>query len=478
MSIENHLSYSKVSSGGRGGKTSETVSSNDISLDRVLFIDDAQVQSMRGVERRIHPGRKFEGNPVLAADREWETGQLIVGTVLRENGVDRMWYTSSTKGQNSHMYAESENGRDWTLPSLGLYDDPAGSKDNNVFLDPETRHSATASVMRTPTMGAGREYSITAYFGGSHHICFSKDGFGWTDWSEEPVIYRYGDVSWAAYDHRDELFRGMVKRFLEVRGRRRRIQNWTTSEDGFEWTLPQPAVVPDEQDDEWTGGDIHSATEIYAIPIARYGPVLLGFMDVLRATDAMGTPGVNTQGIIDIQLVSSRDGRTWERVGDRRPIVEMGQRGEFDGGFIRAAESFVEDGDELRLYYTGMDHPHGGQKKGRWQRAIGMASWPKDRLVGLHSGNNGEVATTSMPAGRELHVNADASKGQITAEVLDESGAVVSGLDGASCVPLSADSLDHVFRWADAPSPDNAPAERSVRLRLRNAEVFSVWFSS
>ena len=107
-----------------------------------------------------------------------------------------------------------------------------------------------------------------------------------------------------------------------------------------------------------------------------------------------------------------------------------------------------------------------------------MASWRKDRLVGLHSDNNGEVVTTLVPAGRELHVNADASSGQVTAEVLDESGAVVPGFESDSCAALGGDSLDHVFSWGTAVLGDARGAKRSVRLRLRNAEVFSVWFSS
>ena len=71
----------------------------------------------------------------------------------------------------------------------------------------------------------------------------------------------------------------------------------------------------------------------------------------MRATDDTGVfMGANTQGIIDVQLISSRDGGNWTRVGDRKPIVQIGRRGSWDGGFIRSAKSFVEDGDELRLY--------------------------------------------------------------------------------------------------------------------------------
>ncbi len=453
-------------------------SNTDSARDRVLFVDDAEISSMRGVERRIHAGEKHEANPVVPA-RDWERDQLIVGTVLRENGVYRMWYTSSVEGAGWHMYAESDDGTEWRLPSLGLYEDPTGGTDNNVFLDPATRSNAAASVMHTPHMGEERQYSIAAYVGGNHHICFSRDGLGWTDWSSEPIIPGHADVGWFMYDDRDMVFRGMVKRFLEVRDAGRRIQNWTVSEDGFSWTMPLPAVVPDTEDDAWTEGYPGSNAQIYGIPIVRYGPLLLGFMEVLRATDATGNiAGLNTQGVIDVQLISSRDGRHWERVGDRTPVLELGQRGAFDGGFIRAAKSLVDDGGTLRFYYTGMDHPHGGQKKGDWRRGIGMASWRKDGLVGLAADGEGEAVTAPMQTGGELHVNADASRGRITAELLDRSGAVVRGYEGSSCVPLEGDSLDHTFQWEGERRPsDVPPMEGSVRLRLHDAEVFSLWFA-
>ena len=202
-------------------------------------------------------------------------------------------------------------------------------------------------------------------------------------------------------------------------------------------------------------------------------------MDILRSTDAMGTLGVNAQGIMDVQLISSRDGRTWQRVGDRRTILEMGRRGEWDGGHIRTAKSFVEDGDELRLYYWAMDHAHGAPKKGDWQRAVGLATWQRDRLVGLQAGDEGEVVVTvPMPASGDLHINADASEGQLTAELVDRTGTVVPGFERDACLAFDGDSLDHIIRWRNHVLSDRHDQICGVRLGLRNAEVFSLWFSS
>ena len=452
--------------------------------ERILFIDDAQVQSMDGLQRRIHPGEKYEGNPVLRGDRPWESDQAMLGTVLKEDGLYRMWYGSGVGGRGDTkavmwaLYAESDDGIEWRLPDLGQFADPEGSMKNNVFLDPESRPHHYSNVMRTPQLGPGRRYTLLALSGLSHYIRFSDDGLSWTDWSSEPVIPRFADVGFYMYDERENLFRGMVKTHLLIRGRGRRIQNWTVSEDAHDWTLPQPAVIPDPIDDAWTGGDPDKASQIYGIPIFRYGPLLLGFMDILRSTDAMmGTTGLNAQGVLDVQLISSRDGRRWERVGDRRRILEMGKRGEWDGGHIRSAKSFVEDGDELRLYYFAMDRPHGAHRKGDRKRAIGLARWQRDRLVGLRAGDGGgELVTVPVPGGRELHVNADASKGQVSAELLDETGRILPGFERAACRPFDGDSLDHTIRWRGQAAGASAGGSLRVRLNVRHAEVFSLWF--
>ena len=180
------------------------------SKDRILFIDDAQIQSLAGVQRRIHPGARFEGNPLLRGGRAWESDSLMLGTVLKEDGGYRMWYGSGVgergyaKGRLWHLYAESADGIEWRLPSLRQFTDPAGSADNNVFLDPQSGAHQYSNVMRTPELGPGRRYTLLAYSVDGHYVRFSDDGLVWTEWSAEPVIPRFGDVGFYLYDRARE----------------------------------------------------------------------------------------------------------------------------------------------------------------------------------------------------------------------------------------------------------------------------------
>ena len=72
-------------------------------------------------------------------------------------------------------------------------------------------------------------------------------------------------------------------------------------------------------------------------------------------------------------------------------------------------------------------------------------------------------------------VNAAASGGRITADLLDETGEVVGGCEDDTCQPFGGDSLDHTIRWTGSVGA-GSDACLSVRLRPRNAEIFSVWF--
>ena len=288
---------------------------------KLLFIDDADISSMDGVERRIHPARKHEGNPVVASDNDWEASGLLLGTVRKEGDRYRMWYQSraTTPGANKFdsyvrfllLYAESEDGLTWTKPALGSHQDPMGTCDNNIaFVRPGLTTDMNANVLYAPQLAHGSAYTMLTYGAGynapynGYIQAFSEDGTGWTDGPKTPVIPGYGDVGWFMYDEQDGVLRGAVT------WDRGPGQVLTRSVDGHEWTLPWPTVVPDEEDREWEQDDPNNKTVFHGMPFFRYGPVLVGFLQVLRGHEV---PGQGFDGAMDTQLVCSRDGTNWER---------------------------------------------------------------------------------------------------------------------------------------------------------------------
>jgi len=494
---------------------------------RVLFIDDGDLASRRGIERIIHPAQKHESNPVVVADRPWESLLLLGGTVRKEDGKYRMWYQSYGKGTMVNLYAESQDGIVWTKPELGLCEDFSGGLQNNIYLsrralrsgnlaplcattdDPEedqtpdsdasqapplvkriprdTVQDHNQNVLYTPHRGEGRKYTMLSYdYGHSGHqpydgyfLAFSKDGIRWTDGPEEPVIPGHADVGWFTFDQQDGKFRGIVKSHLNIRGLSRRSVLWTESDDTYEWTMPRPAILPDLEDEEWTEGHEGYNTQFYGMPIFRYESVILGFLQVFKCTWATDGRTVS-DGTIDVQLVSSRDGRHWDRVGDRRPLLELGAPGEWDSATVETGNSLLSIGDEVRVYYTGTNRLHGGYTAGGEPEAmsIGMATWPRGRLVGLRAGAaGGDVLLAKGDGGSRLHVNANAKGGSLVAEIVQD-GRLIPGYQAQDCIPLETDSLDHEVSWRQGPQlPAGAcQAPVQVSIKLENAELFSLWW--
>ena len=103
-----------------------------------LFIDQRFIQDSKDVSLTMNPPYMGE-DPVLIADRPWEVHIGGYNTVIKENGLFRMWYdfippendpSGITRGV---AYAESNDGINWEKPDIGLVE-ICGNKNNNVVI--------------------------------------------------------------------------------------------------------------------------------------------------------------------------------------------------------------------------------------------------------------------------------------------------------------------------------------------------------
>ena len=166
-----------------------------------------------------------------------------------------------------------------------------------------------------------------------------------------------------------------------------------------------------------------------------YGRQFLGFLSVFNVVLDMRGQEVDAEqspwdGPIEAQLTHSRDGRTWERFVDRSPIIPRGAPGSYDAGCILcSADRPVIHGDEVWHYYTAINTLHGGPLPPK-TATIARAAWRLDGFVSLDAGHfDGIVETVplNLPAGR-LEVNADASGGSLSVELLAADGERLAGL--------------------------------------------------
>ncbi len=463
-----------------------------------LFVDDAIVSAKRGLVHTLHQAKKLE-EPVLLPDRPWEGDRVyIYGTVHYDADAQqfRMWYlTRLGRGQQQRapglrerqgdmiLYATSEDGIHWEKPELGLHEFD-GSRANNILIF--DKHSPTVIV--DETADPAERFKIAAWdwsreqFG--YWVAHSADGLVWNEYDVNPVLMNTEETLEAitvAHDRRRGEFFAFHRRWGDIGGFDRRLIAVCTSRNFLDWSDPELIIVSDEQDDAWVQ-DPQQRGEFYGMSGFVYGSQFLGFLPVFYVMRDMrdvrektvGAEQSPWDGPIDAQLVHSRDGRTWERFFDRTPIIPRGAPGSYDAGCILcSADRPVNCSDETWHYYTAINTMHGGTLPPK-RATIARAAWRLDGFVSLDAGHFGgtvETVPLNLPAGK-LVVNADASQGGLTVELLTADGQTLTGYSSEDCAAIRSDSVRHTVSWQEHLQ---LPAGEPVRLRfhLDTAQLYS-----
>ncbi|MBI4874608.1 MAG: hypothetical protein HY822_08245 [Acidobacteria bacterium] len=469
-----------------------------IGPERQLFVDDYLIAST-DLRRRVHAVEKYAGNPILLPVKPWE-GQyaLLYGTVLRdeEEGVWKMWYSTmhhfryiqNIFPESTYLcYAVSRDGIRWEKPSLGLID-YRGSRENNIVFqahdDPALKISGILDAVsilkddRDPDRSRRYKmmiwhhnqrlvdgkwvYRLEQPYGMGHYVAFSPDGLRWRELPDPVFPYNpVRDTMTTMWDPRAGQYVAFVKQ--QVDGKRARFLS--ESADFLHWTPPTRMLAADAQDSP--------AVELYNNTGFYYQGMYLGLLTVFH-------PEPKDNIYLDIQLISSRDGRHWQRPGDRSPIIPAGRRDiDWDFGFQSPASGPpVRVGGELWFYYSGRSyrHPVTGQGREPNHGAIGLAKLRLDGFVSMDAGQEGGYLVTRpfKLADAGLYLNADAARGELRVEVLDETGKPVPGFARAGSEPVRASSVRHLARWGRGSSLA-ALKGRTVMLKfyLRNASLYS-----
>lgn len=473
-----------------------------IGSERQLFVDDYLIGSSTNLRRVIHPVTKYTRNPILVADRPWE-GQytLLYGTVIRdeEEGIWKMWYSTMNHfrypqnlfTESTYLcYATSLDGITWEKPVLGIID-YRGHKENNIVFqahhvpelgisgildavsilkdnhdpDPSRRYKMMIWHHNQRQTNGNWKYNLTDPFPMGHYVAFSADGL---HWKELPTpVFPYNpvrDTMATMWDPRTKKYIAFVKQ--QVEGKRTR---WISESDDFlSWSTPVLMLKHDEKDPP--------AAELYHNNGFPYEDMYLGLLTIFH-------PEPKTNIYLDLQLISSRDGRKWERVGDRTPFIPVGRRDiDWDFGFNNPSSGApIRVGNELWFYYSGRSyrHPVDGQSREPNKGAIGLAKLRLDGFVSMDAGNREGTLTTRPLLFRNstLYLNADALKGEVRVEILSEEGRAHAGFSRADCDVLQSDSVRQKVTWRGDSNLTQLAGKR-VRLKfyLRNASLYSFAF--
>ena len=445
-----------------------------------------------GVRIAVHRPR-IDLQPLIVADRPWESMVTSMVTLMEDEGRYRMWYEcwSLAEGDDSIgeaayptmlAYAESTDGTNWVKPRIGAVSF-GGSTDNNLVY----WASRGSSVFKDPSAPPDERYKLVCISRGGIGGAVSPDGLRWK--ALEQLLVSADDAfedqipDAARFDTERGryvcYFRGWDRRDPGLWHGRRTIAY--AESDRFEsWPVPQTIVAPSVND----GPD----TDIYT---NSYTP----WPD---APDAhLMFPGYyqRTRDVREVHLLTSRDGTHWHRPTSE-PIIPCGEPGSDwgEGSWLAAAGlvSFRPGECSLPVRPQSRSHnqyqfPTGPQNPPNWGELC-LATWREDGFTSLEAEAQGGCSTMPIVfTGGRLEINAwTRFGGEIRIELADPSGEIelnyktaetIAGHTFEECDPISGDVLNHVVTW-NGESDLSAWAGKPVRLRfsLRRARLFAFQF--
>ena len=490
-----------------------------IGSNKQLFIDDYVIQRMDHVKRMLNPAVKAPNNPIIEADRPWESNYLRCNQVLYDpkDGLFKMWYTSyrefrgtkdagdgyrtqwSRDGDGyarervpdpyhyfndpngslqAFCFATSKDGFNWEKPNLGKVEFQ-GSRDNNI-LPPGTRFPNMLDPNeKDPSRrykSAADDYKYHGYHFGRINLYHSPDGIEWTTAPENREMDisdkqgRWGPNSFMGWDPIKGVYVTHIESCLHRRcPLGKRITGRSESPDFIRWSEVETIMIPDDRD----APDV----EFYAFPAFTYEGIYIGVPWIFQTTEGLHYP----------QLAFSRDGITYQRPF-REALVKLGDHGDFDETTLYLRNPFFQNG-RIWFYYSGGNWrgPEPLYDRGDKQLfAIGLATLPEDGFVSLIAGklDPGKVLTRVITfTGNRLYVSMQAAKhtwgagpAQVKVEILNSAHTPISGF-----TLQDADNLDstgkHLVTWggkSDVGHLGGKPVQ--LRFTVRNAKLNAFQF--
>lgn len=476
----------------------------------MLLVDDACLRECRNLCRKVNQAVKHPG-PIMRVDAPWNTegDDFNYVNVLYDPsvGLFKMWYAVLTRKERGSAtrtwaYATSADGITWHRPILNMVE-VNGTARNNYCLPP--LYDFCWTIIQDPSDRPARRYKMIFMVGESpgaghqgdwarYHVplnlAYSADGLTWDrPVHVNPVLRGVGDGGFSFYYDPDRR-----KYVLFVR----RVPNLPRDVSMYEsfdlvhWEDRGRVLVPGD------AYDPPSMFNLQGMAPFIYEDLYLGLLNVHytlpgaegyevrhKPPEGYGDPRM---GLVDVQLAYSRDGQRWSRPNDRSPIVPNGEPGAPDAGIIFVPQSSppVVDGTTW-IYYTACPERHSiwdyrqVEAQGRGRRSCMLARMPEDHWVSLDAGAEEGMLLTRPMATTDWEaclLNADASGGSITGELVTPGGTVIEGFGRGDCIGVTGDGKDQPLRWRSGSGERSLMAEHHrgvcIRLYLENAKLYSL----
>jgi hypothetical protein len=491
-----------VWTGFTAGKEQEAF---DIGTKRQFFFDDMLIESSKGITIRMNPPLRT-GHVVLKADAPWEKalhGHIgAYCSLIKEDDNIRLWYDVRFGGTVQVAYAESKDGIHFTKPIVGRYE-LDGSKENNivmpnrigggsVWIDP---HAPPDKKYRSQSKGYNPPTSGKLY-------CYhSADGIEWTLWQYQD-IGNCDTQSIAFWDYR------IMRYVLYTRKNpnagtpaRSRVVRRLESDDLEHWENEVIVMAADEIDDAtYVSPTPKPPVDYYGAAIFRYpnadGPYVMlsqAFWHFKRRIPERrwGISGKKdprsgeklAPSTIDVRLAFSHDGLHFQRLGGRKPFLNLGPEGAFDSRMVWAIPNPIIMGDQIWIYYAGKNTDHDGYTdptSAEPMSGIGLAVMRLDGFISADADYTGGQMTTHLMTfqGKRLIVNLDTGGGgSLQVEILDKSGKPIDGYTQADATVLCGNSVKMPVTWnknQDVSELSGYPIR--LRFTMRDCKLYAFSF--
>ncbi len=465
-----------------------------INVGRQLFVDDFLIEQST-LERTFHYPQYDRNNPILEPDQSWEetsSGALYAAPFSDGVWFDekeekfKMWYlTGGSKFYDQPeafitAYAESEDGVNWIKPELDVV---AGTNIVNqyqrdastMWLDkleenPEKRYKLF-NVERV-----GRE-------GWMMVLRYSPDGIQWSEGAAQSGEIK--DRSTVFYNP----FRKVWVFGTRINWPRVRSRAYLEHEDYELGTSLAHMIFEDRYDkynlywfgpwdDEVRNPDYPDIDPgIYNHDAIAYESLFLGFFNVWQGPEnnVCKTEGIHKRN--ELLIGYSRDGFHWDRPDMHRFMGVSGTNDQWNDGNIQSViGSPLIVGDSLYFYCSGRK-----TNSIFWDSnmSTGLAKLRRDGFASLNAGSlEGFVTTRNLTFnGEYLFVNADASNGQLRAEILDVQGNVISSYSKDECKPVKTNGTKIKINWNNHDSLEGLPETIRIKFYLTDAAIYSFWVS-
>ncbi len=493
-----------------------------IGSQKQLLIDDYVIEAMSPrVYRLMNQPLKYPENPVIRLDTDWEhkgglshggdCGQIFFDP---DRGIYRFYdlMVNWDWSRKWLSYAESKDGIHWIKPKLGQVE--YLGYDTNFISVPFSKEAWSNTVFRDPATDREQERYKMIYFDkpdGKKGMfpAYSADGLNWKPYQvDQPAVPYWSDTNnnlmWDSKRQRYILYlrtgtslnRWMDPEPIYPEGARTRTAGFATSTDFLNWDSPATYRNPDDRficfhaDEK----DPVGSRDFYTLEVLPYEGGFVGFTSVYHNMFGVAPAGMDSgkarspwMDRMNVQLLWSRDGEKFTRVGQGRQFIPNGPEGSWDQDLVYSVHNGIvrEDRGEIWLYYEGFSGHHWFKQRREHQRGqVGLAILRLDGFASI----TGQGTLTTRPLtfeGSRLQINASGvdkyvgpGYGSVRVEVLDgKTGLPIPDFQKGNSDEFGEDAISHTVTWKGRSNLESLRGKTiKLKFHLDKAKLFSFQF--